>query len=112
MTSAPELPSVVNKPEKAKPKPRPTRKRKAKASTPAKPRVHECSIDVPVADIDLTAYASGRVDIRGMSRAQRDVLKRVTLGLQEKQAKLLNGKVVKNNQDAFKWMLEALAANE
>lgn len=63
------------------------------------------SINVPILESTFDGYFSNRVDLR-LDSKQTKVLKAVFYGLQNRYAKLANGKEVSNAQDALKWLIE------
>lgn len=72
----------------------------------AEPSIAE--IKIPVLDPMFDGYFTDRVDVR-LSQLQKDNLRIIFHGLQNRFAKLQNGKEVSNAQDAIKWILENVA---
>lgn len=66
------------------------------------------SINVPILESTFDGYFSNRVDLR-LDSNQTKVLKSVFYGLQNRYAKLANGKEVSNAQDALKWLIENIS---
>lgn len=50
-------------------------------------------------------YSRTKLDVR-LNSSQAATLKGITLGLEQQEAKLLNGKCVANPVDALRWLLE------
>ena len=67
-------------------------------------------LDVPFITGGPRGYRAIRVDVRFDNSRQADTCREVLDGLQQKEAKLNNGRFVRNGQDVFKWMLEQIAA--
>jgi hypothetical protein len=75
---------------------------------PFKPKSVTTSVDVPFLEEVFDGYFSHRVDIT-LTSPQRETLKAILFGLQNRFAKLENGKDVSNAGDALKWILESVS---
>ncbi len=65
------------------------------------------SIEIPLMDV-VSGYQTNRCDIARMTAEQSLMLRKLKDGLIAKEAKLANGKIVRVEQDVFKWILEAI----
>ena len=68
----------------------------------------QLSLQVPYGMIDH-GYEARRVDVQSLTQVQRRNLKAITNGLVAQGSKLTDGRTVKTNQDAIKWILESLS---
>lgn len=73
-----------------------------------KPKSVTASVDVPFLEEVFEGYFSHRVDIT-LTSPQRETLKSILYGLQNRFAKLENGKDVANAGDALKWIIESVS---
>lgn len=67
------------------------------------------TIVAPLGSYPLAAYVARRCDVQQLTEPQRSVLKRLARGLSDSGATLANGKVIRSESDAIKWLLEGLA---
>ena len=75
------------------------------------PQVTEIPIKVPVIEIDPDAYRTTHISVGGLTRRQRNGLKRMTRGLQEAREtiELHRGpRYVNTDSDAIRWILEQI----
>ncbi len=76
--------------------------------SPQKDAPGERTITVPIGEPPAGAYVSQHVDVQ-LTGSQGETLKAVIEGLLDRKARLVDGRIVKNGADAFKWMLEAIS---
>ena len=101
---------------------KPARRRKVKRSTPSAapsastpatpeaPRIVEVSIPrVPLAPVDDDRYAPGHFEVK-LSIADSRAFGRLIRGLDQSETRLGNGRCVQRPADAFRWLLEQVAA--
>ena len=64
------------------------------------------SVEVPFIE-GLDGYCSRRVDVT-LTSAQAEKLKGIAIGLEQREARLENGRIVKSQMHALQWMIESL----
>lgn len=79
----------------------------APAVEPGPPAPDECTLRLPMLRLGF-GYIRRRLDA-DLSRTQAGQLKALELGLQSREARLANGKLVASGSDAIRWLLEELA---
>jgi hypothetical protein len=70
--------------------------------------ITKLTVTVPSLDIGHAGYQSSRVDVQNLTGKQRSTLKCVMRGLEQREARLENGRHVRNYSDAIKYILENL----
>jgi hypothetical protein len=73
------------------------------------PQATSALVEVPMLENLFEGYFSPRIDMT-LDYLQRNNLRAALFGLQNRFAKLKNGKEVSNGQDALKWILENLTS--
>ncbi|GMW02639.1 MAG: hypothetical protein AMXMBFR84_37750 [Candidatus Hydrogenedentota bacterium] len=71
--------------------------------------VVQSSVDIPILSELPAGYLSGHIDINQMTPRQRGAIRRINAALVAQGATLENGRFVKTNADAVKWILERVA---
>ena len=72
----------------------------------------EVAITVPISDVSLdNCHIRTHIDVQSLSRNQGTVLRRLQLALDNRGAKLANGRRVVTPPDAIRWLLEEIGAN-
>lgn len=76
----------------------------------AKPEIRTLTLQVPIFDGVIHGYCSEHVDIR-LSRAEAELLRRVTLALNQQSARHPNGRLIQGERsgDTMHWLLSHLA---
>ena len=65
------------------------------------------NIGVPL--LDFEGYSTARIEIKRLTAKQQETLGALRYGLENSEAKLINGREVRNAADAVRWLLEEVA---
>lgn len=105
---APEEAGEIVAPEEIKSQLEPIQE--TKPPEPEKPAIRVLTLAVPVFDGVIHGYCSEHVDIR-LNRAEAELLRRVTLALNQQSARHPNGRLIQGERsgDTLHWLLGHLA---
>jgi len=67
------------------------------------------TITAPLRSFPAASFVSRRCDVQQLTGRQRQTLKRLLRGLADSGKTLENGKAIRSESDALKWLLESLA---